>query len=61
MREKAVSDIVFNIGAYSAASLTRIGRITGVMFSVKGIGVKVDIVRIGRFEFGFLETNDRGV
>ena len=29
--------------------------------SIKGIGVKIKIVGISRFEFGFLKTNDRGV
>ena len=44
-------NIVFNIGAHATSALTRICRIVGVILSIKGIGVKIKIVGIGRFEF----------
>ena len=54
-------DIVFNVGANSATSLARIGRIVGMVLTVEGVGINVEIIRIGRSEFGFLEAKDGGV
>ena len=44
-----MGDIIFNISADSATSLTRICRVVGMVFAVEGIGIEVEIVGIGRF------------
>ena len=44
-------NVIFDVGADSAASNTGIRRIVGMVFAVEGVWIDIEIVRIGRFEF----------